>query len=68
MHLISKRQQIAHVAGEQMLFRNGESILTEYSYKYHPEEFARLAEPYFRVEKVWTDAHALFSVQYLSVR
>ncbi len=68
MHLLSKREQVAHVAGEQFTFRSGESILTEYSYKYHPEEFAHLAAPYFTVEKVWTDARALFSVQYLSAR
>jgi dimethylhistidine N-methyltransferase len=68
MHLVSKREQVAHVAGEQFTFRSGESILTEYSYKYHPGEFARLAAPYFTVEKVWTDVRALFSVQYLTAR
>ena len=68
MHLVSKREQVAHVAGEQFLFRAGESILTEYSYKYTPEEFAALAAPYFTVERVWTDARQWFSVQYLAVR
>ena len=68
MHLVSKREQVVHVAGEQFLFRAGESILTEYSYKYTPEEFAELAAPFFSVESVWTDPKRWFSVQYLAVR
>ncbi len=68
MHLVSKHEQVARVAGEQFLFRAGESILTEYSYKYTPEEFAELAAPYFNVESVWTDQKRWFSVQYLAVR
>lgn len=65
MHLVSLHEQFVHVAGERILFRRSESILTEYSYKYRPDEFAELAKPYFRVEHVWTDARHLFSVQYL---
>jgi dimethylhistidine N-methyltransferase len=65
MHLVSLHEQCVHVAGERILFRRSESILTEYSYKYRPEEFADLAKPFFRVEKVWTDARRLFSVQFL---
>jgi L-histidine N-alpha-methyltransferase len=68
MHLISKREQLIHVGGEQIAFHSGESILTEYSYKYHPEEFAALAAPWFNVESVWTDRNQWFSVQYLSVK
>ncbi|MCB2204851.1 L-histidine N(alpha)-methyltransferase [bacterium] len=68
MHLISKREQVAHVDGEQVIFHSGESICTEYSYKYSIEEFAALAKPYFNVDRVWTDSRNLFSVQYLSVR
>jgi uncharacterized SAM-dependent methyltransferase len=47
-------------------FTAGETILTECSYKYSREEFERLAaEAGFTVRRVWTDAAALFSVQYL---
>lgn len=65
MHLVSLHEQFVHVAGEHILFRRSESVLTEYSYKYRTEEFAELAKPFFRVERVWTDARHLFSVQYL---
>lgn len=65
MHLISLREQTVRVAGEYLRFHRGESILTEYSYKYDLAQFAAVATPYFQVEKVWTDAHGLFSVQYL---
>jgi dimethylhistidine N-methyltransferase len=68
MHLISKREQIACVAGERLAFHAGESILTEYSYKYTPEQFVALAAPFFRVERVWTDPRQWFSVQFLTVR
>ncbi len=66
MHLISIREQTVHVDGERLHFRRGESILTEYSYKYGLEQFASVAAPYFHVEKVWTDARSWFSVQYLT--
>lgn len=65
MHLISLREQSVHVDGERLHFRRGESILTEYSYKYGLEQFAAVAAPYFHVENVWTDARGWFSVQYL---
>lgn len=68
MHLISTCRQYAQVAGEPLFFSEGESILTEYSYKYHPEEFALLARPWFHVDTVWTDSRGWFSVQYLTVR
>ena len=68
MHLISKREQLVQIGSEQISFHSGESILTEYSYKYHPEEFAAIAKPWFHVDTVWTDAHGWFSVQYLTVR
>ncbi|MBE0644962.1 MAG: L-histidine N(alpha)-methyltransferase [Bacteroidetes bacterium] len=66
MHLVSLREQSVRVDGERLHFRRGESILTEYSYKYGLEQFAAVAAPYFRVEKVWTDDRRWFSVQYLS--
>lgn len=66
MHLVSGRQQVVHIGGETIEFAAGEHIHTESSYKYLPEEFARLAaQAGFGVEHVWTDAAALFSVQYL---
>lgn len=66
MHLVSRRDQVASVAGRRFAFRRGESICTEYSHKYTLESFARLAaEAGWRVERVWTDPNRAFSVQYL---
>jgi dimethylhistidine N-methyltransferase len=69
MHLVSQREQTVRVAGEAFIFGEGETIHTESSYKYAPAGFEALAsEAGFRVEAVWTDADALFSVQHLVVR
>lgn len=65
MHLISHREQRVRIGDRSFDFRRGESIHTENSYKYTVEEFSALAEMAgFRLDEVWTDADALFSVQY----
>ena len=67
MHLVSLIDQRVRVAGVEIPFERGESIWTEASYKYSPEEFASLAAAAgWRLEQVWTDDRGLFSVQYLS--
>ncbi len=43
MHLESKEDQSVDLAGEQVTIERGERILTEYSYKYTLDSFARLA-------------------------
>jgi dimethylhistidine N-methyltransferase len=64
MHLVSMRDQVVSVAGENFRFRRGESIHTENSYKYTPGEFRALAaRAGFASVHVWTDPGALFSVQ-----
>jgi len=66
MHLVSRRRQEARVGGHRIRFAAGESIHTENSYKYELPRFAALARSAgFEVERVWTDARALFSVQLL---
>ncbi|HET7370277.1 MAG TPA: L-histidine N(alpha)-methyltransferase [Gammaproteobacteria bacterium] len=66
MHLVSDRVQTVSIGGEAISFAENEFIHTESSYKYLPDEFARLAaEAGFAVEHVWTDPAGLFSVQYL---
>jgi L-histidine Nalpha-methyltransferase len=66
MHLISRRPQSVSVCGEEFSFELAESILTEYSYKYTPEEFALLAaRAGFKVVRCWTDERKWFSVQFL---
>jgi L-histidine Nalpha-methyltransferase len=67
MHLISKTEQSVKLNGSTIRFEQGEHIITEYSYKYTPQEFAELASDSFTVNKVWIDKSNLFSVQYLRV-
>jgi dimethylhistidine N-methyltransferase len=69
MHLVSLADQRAVVDGVEIAFEAGETICTEYSYKYSLDGFAELAgEAGFAVAEVWTDADDLFSVQYLVVQ
>lgn len=67
MHLISKEPHEVQLDGTVIRFDKGESVLTECSYKYTPEEFAGLARSAgLEVRNVWLDDNALFSVQYLT--
>ncbi len=68
MHLVSLCDQQVEISGTQTCFEQDEMIHTESSYKYGLEEFGCLAgKAGWKVEKVWTDADCLFSVQYLTV-
>lgn len=68
MYLVSTEAQTVDVAGQNVSFDTGETIHTEYSYKYTLDRFSYLAESAgFTVEGVWTDPDDLFSVQYAEV-
>ncbi len=68
MHLVSLAEQEVNVAGVSIPFSAGETIWTESSYKFTPEQLASLAEEAgFTVERIWTDREELFAVQYMSV-
>jgi len=65
MRLISSKSQTVTTGNVAISIAAGEAILTEYSYKYTLDDFAAMASHAgFTVEKVWTDAERLFSVQY----
>jgi dimethylhistidine N-methyltransferase len=65
MHLISETDQFVHFNEHKFHFRRAEKIVTEYSYKYSPEEFAALAaKAGFNFVRTWTDAAGLFGVFY----
>ncbi|HEX6962090.1 MAG TPA: L-histidine N(alpha)-methyltransferase [Lacipirellula sp.] len=67
MHLVSRRDQTVLVADRPLRFREGESLLTEYSYKYTTHQFANLArQAGYQVKHAWIDQRRLFSVQYLA--
>jgi dimethylhistidine N-methyltransferase len=67
MHLVSREDQSVRIGDEVVTFAAGESVRTEYSYKYSPADFrAVAARAGLRVEHVWTDARGWFSVQWLA--
>ncbi len=56
MHLVSRRPQIVHVAGEAIRFERGEPIVTEHCYKHSPEVLAALLdESGWQVRQVFAD-------------
>ncbi len=68
MELVSRSAVRFHIGAHEFELEEGETIRTEYSYKYTLEGFAECAEAArLRVERVWTDADGLFSVHYLEV-
>lgn len=69
MHLVSRRDHTVQLGPEEIHFRSGESIRTEYSHKYSREQFSALAAAAgLRVRQIWTDPDGLFSIQYLTPR
>lgn len=66
MHLVSQQNQKLRINGHSFHFEEGESVHTENSYKYSPEEFLKLAAQ-SRLEAVrhWGDPQALFAVYLL---
>ncbi|MGM0429720.1 MAG: L-histidine N(alpha)-methyltransferase [Pseudomonadota bacterium] len=66
MHLRSCVQQEVQIAGESFQFKEGETIHTENSYKYHPEEFDRLASSAgWKREKIWLAPDGIFAIMLL---
>jgi dimethylhistidine N-methyltransferase len=68
MQLISLAKQTVRVGGSRFSFEEGETISTEYSYKYETDEFAAIAQSAgFHRIRTWTDDERLFSVHYFSL-
>jgi dimethylhistidine N-methyltransferase len=69
MHLVSQREQSVKVDGHTIEFVRGETIHTENSYKYAPEQFADLAgSSGWQTAGIWTDPQQLFSLHLLEPR
>jgi len=65
MHLIGEIDQFVHLNDQKFHFRRSEKIITEFSYKYAPEEFEALAKKAgFEFVRMWTDDARLFGVFY----
>lgn len=66
LYLVAVGRQIVHVAGRRLVLESGEPLLTEYSHKYRPAEFAALATAAgWRVSRTWTDPLRWFGVSLL---
>ena len=66
MHLVSRGEQVVRCGNQRLTFMDAESIHSENSYKYAPEDFARLAATAgLAVVESWSDEQSLFSVHYL---
>ena len=66
MHLVSRRRQTVHVAGERIVFDSGETIWTESSYKYDAERLEWLVTAAgFSITRLWTDDAEQFWVAFL---
>jgi dimethylhistidine N-methyltransferase len=65
MHLRCIENHSAQLAGHPLDFVEGELVHTEYSYKYHPDEFTALAKSagFAPVER-WQDDEGWFAVMY----
>ena len=69
MHLVSRRRQTVFIEDREFVFRDGESIVTEHSYKYTLERFRQMtARAGFQLVCQWADERNWFSVQYLRPR
>lgn len=67
MHLISEIDQFVHLDVQKFHFRRGEKIITEFSYKYTPEEFSALASKAgFEFVRMWSDDAGLFGIFYFT--
>jgi len=67
MHLVSERPQQVAINGHRFDFEAGESVHTECSYKYAPEEFIALAgEAGFELVKYWLEDESMFGLYLLA--
>lgn len=67
MHVVSLLDQRVQIGERTFEFTNGESLLTEFAYKFTLDEFEEEArDAGFSREAVWTDAEKKFSVQMLT--
>ncbi len=66
MHLVSRRRQTVLIEDREFVFLDGESIVTEHSYKYTLSRFRQMtARAGFQRVCHWCDERNWFSVQYL---
>lgn len=63
MHLVSRIDQMIHIAGTTLVLRRGESLHTENSYKYNTESLRWMArQADFNIEQVWQDPRGYYAL------
>ncbi|MCU7844347.1 MAG: L-histidine N(alpha)-methyltransferase [Candidatus Thiodiazotropha sp. (ex Monitilora ramsayi)] len=68
MHLVSRQPQQVRVNGHRFQFEQGETLHTESSYKYSPDEFLALAgQAGFSARRHWMDREGLFAIYLFGV-
>lgn len=69
MHLRCTRDHRATIAGERVEFRRGQSIWTESSHKYSPEDFHEIGDSAgFAPRTVWFDAQQRYSLHLMQAQ
>lgn len=65
-HIVSRIGQEVHIGDRTFRFAAGEAMLVEYSYKYSPAGFERMAAAAgLRVARTWTDPKHWFAIELL---
>lgn len=68
MHLVSLKAQVVRIGTHVFEFEAGETICTEYSYKFAIDDFKSLAASAgYACRAAWTDSKAYFGVFYLTL-
>ena len=68
MHLKSLKNQTVRVNGSSVRYIEGETILTEYSYKFSVGDFEELVSDSYNLSKIWTDKENKFGILYFTVK
>ena len=69
MHLVSKMDQVITISGPgiNVNMLKGETIHTENSYKFSPDQIHRLATGSdFQIDSTWTDENQMFRLDLLT--
>jgi dimethylhistidine N-methyltransferase len=69
MHLEAIHEQVIELSGCRITFHSGETIHTECSYKYDPDQFAQMTrDAGFAIQRVWMDPLRFFAVYLLEAQ
>jgi len=64
MHLRSQKTQDIHLNGNVIPIKKGETILTEYSYKYSLKDIESILNGFYSIQNCWKDDQEMFALLY----